>query len=83
MTKSLSELCELQIENEKIIRKASFLELDDIIKVGALFYTVRDLTPDAEKIRVCKGILKKKDRDLLELSWFSSVCDPGEDGDLS
>ena len=60
MTKSLSELCELQIENEKIIRKASFLELDDIIKVGALFYTVRDLTPDAEKIRVCKGILKRK-----------------------
>ena len=60
MAKSLSELCRLQIENEKIIRKASFLELDDIIKVGALFYTVRDITPDAEKIRACKEILKRK-----------------------
>ena len=60
IAKSLSELCRLQIENEKIIRKASFLELDDIIKVGALFYTVRDITPDAEKIRACKEILKRK-----------------------
>ena len=60
MTKTLSELCEIQIENEKIIRKASFLELDDIIKVGALFYTVRGITPDADKIRACKEILKRK-----------------------
>ena len=60
MTKTLSELCGIQIENEKIIRKASFLELDDIIKVGALFYTVRGITPDADKIRACKEILKRK-----------------------
>ncbi len=60
MTQSLQRLCELQIENEKIIRKASFLELDDIIKVGALFYTVRGIAPDAQRIRACKEILKRK-----------------------
>ena len=60
MTKTLSELCGIQIENEKIIRKASFLELDEVIKVGALFYTVRNISPDGEKIRACKEILKRK-----------------------
>lgn len=60
MANSLQELCGLQIENEKIIRKASFLELDEVIKVGALFYTVRNISPDGEKIRACKEILKRK-----------------------
>ena len=60
MANSLQELCRLQIENEKIIRKASFLELDEVIKVGALFYTVRNISPDGEKIRACKEILKRK-----------------------
>ena len=60
MTRTLQELCELQIENEKIVRKASFLEYDDVIKVGALFYTAGNTSPDAEKIRECKGILKRK-----------------------
>lgn len=60
MTELLQELCELQIENEKAVRKASFLEFDDVIKVGALFYTAKRMTPDAEKIRACKEILKRK-----------------------
>ena len=60
MTRSLQELCELQIENEKIVRKASFLELDDIIKISALFYTAKKIAPDVEKIRACKAILKTK-----------------------
>ena len=60
MTELLQELCELQIENEKVVRKASFLELDDVIKVGALFYTAKRMTPDTEKIRACKELLKRK-----------------------
>ena len=60
MTELLQELCELQIENEKVVRKASFLEFDDVIKVGALFYTAKRMTPDTEKIRACKEILKRK-----------------------
>ena len=60
MTESLRELCELQIENERILRKSSFLELDDVIKVGALFYTAKKITADTEKIRACREILKRK-----------------------
>jgi hypothetical protein len=60
MTQSLQELCELQIENEKVIRGASFLEDSDVIKVGALFYTTGKTVADAEKIRACKEILKRK-----------------------
>lgn len=60
MTELLQELCDLQIENEKIVRKASFLEFDDIIKIGALFFTANKRTADPEKIRSCREILKRK-----------------------
>lgn len=50
MTQSLQELCELQIENEKIIRGASFLEDSDVIKVGALFYMTGKTVADSEKM---------------------------------
>ena len=36
MNQSLRDLCELQIENERIIRGVSFLEDGNVIKVGAL-----------------------------------------------
>lgn len=60
MIQSLQELCELQIENERIIRDASFFSNGDIIKVSALFYTTGKNTADPEKIRACKEILKRK-----------------------
>jgi hypothetical protein len=60
MIQTLQELCELQIENERIIRSASFLGDGDIIKVGALFYTTGSAKADPEKIRACKEILKRK-----------------------
>ena len=51
MNQSLRDLCELQIENERIIRGVSFLEDGNVIKVGALFYTMGKATADPEKIR--------------------------------
>ena len=60
MNQSLRDLCELQIENERIIRGVSFLEDGNVIKVGALFYTMGKATADPEKIRASKEILKRK-----------------------
>ena len=60
MNQSLQELCELQISNEIAVKKASFMELDAMIKMAALFYTSRNQHADPDKIRACKEILKKK-----------------------
>lgn len=60
MNQSLQVLCELQISNEIAVKKASFMELDAMIKMAALFYTSRNQHADPDKIRACKEILKKK-----------------------
>ncbi len=60
MNSQLQRLCELQIENEQIVRKASLLELEEIAKMGALFYTVKGWQAEADKIKSCKEILKRK-----------------------
>lgn len=60
MNQTLQELCDLQIKNEAIVRKASLLEDDEQIKIGALFYTTKNQQADEEQIRRCKDILKSK-----------------------
>ena len=58
MNMKLQERCNLQIENEAIIRKAGFLQYEELIKLGALFYTTRGLKAEGEKIKACKKMLK-------------------------
>ena len=60
MDQVLQEICDLQIENEKAVKRASFLEDEDVIKIGALFHTARGLRAEEEKIRKCREILTKK-----------------------
>ncbi len=60
MDTQLQRLCELQIENETIVRKAAFLELEDLAKMGALFYTAKGWTANADTIKASKEILKRK-----------------------
>ena len=60
MNQQLQRLCELQAENEAVVRKAAILELEELAKMGALFYTAKGRTADAEKIKECKAILKRK-----------------------
>ena len=60
MNQTLQELCDLQIKNEAIVRKASLLQDDEQIKIGALFYTTKNQQADEEQIRRCKDILKSK-----------------------
>ena len=60
MNQTLQQICDLQIENEEIVKKASFLQYGEMVKLGALFYTSEKLEADEEKIRECKEILKKK-----------------------
>ena len=60
MNQQLQRLCELQIENEQIVRKAGFLEMEELSKMGALFCTAKGQRADPDQIRECKGILKRK-----------------------
>ena len=60
MDAKLQERCNLQIENEKILRQASRLETEESIKLGALLFTAMGYTADPEKIRNCRQILKTK-----------------------
>ena len=60
MDAKLQERCNLQIENEKILRQASRLETEESIKLGALLFTAMGYTADPEKIRKCRQILKTK-----------------------
>ena len=60
MNQQLQRLCELQIENEKIVRKAAILEMEELAKMGALFYTAKGRQADPERIKECKAILKRK-----------------------
>ena len=60
MDQKLQERCNLQIENEQIVRKAGVLQFEELSKMGALFFTAKGRTADREKIKQCRDILKQK-----------------------
>lgn len=60
MDQRLQNRCNLQIENEQIVRKAGILQYEELAKLGALFYTAEGRTADSEKIKQSRDILKQK-----------------------
>ena len=60
MDQKLQDRCNLQIENEQIVRKAGILQFEELAKLGALFYTAEGRTADREKIKQSRDILKQK-----------------------
>ena len=60
MDQQLQNKCDLQVENEQILRKGAFLEFEETVKMGALFYTSKGRTADKEKVNWCREILKRK-----------------------
>ena len=60
MDAKLQERCNLQIENERIIRQSTVLEKEESVKLGALLFTAIGLKADPEKIQKCRQILKTK-----------------------
>ena len=60
MDQKLQDRCNLQIENEQIVRKAGILQFEELAKLGALFYTAEGRTADKENIKQSRDILKQK-----------------------
>lgn len=58
MNERMMERCQLQIENEEIVRKAGLLQYEEMVKLGAWFYTARGQKADADRIKACRKILK-------------------------
>ncbi|MDO4532934.1 MAG: DUF4003 family protein [Coriobacteriia bacterium] len=60
MRASLLERCETQIRNEAALRKGHFLEYETIMKLGAMLFDNAGREVDAERLKECKRILKRK-----------------------
>ena len=60
MIMELMDSCSLQVENEQIVRNVGKLQMEELAKMGALFYTARNRHADGDKIKECKEILKRK-----------------------
>ena len=60
MNQSLQAKCDQLVANDRIIKKAGFLESTNLIKLGSLLYLFEDATPDADRIKACRKILKGK-----------------------
>lgn len=60
MIMELMDSCSLQVENEQIVRNVGKLQMEELAKMGALFYTARNRHADGDKIKESKEILKRK-----------------------
>ena len=60
MKQSLQERCEVQVRNEKALRKGHFLEHEQVLKLAAMMYANAGREVDQAYIKECKKILKSK-----------------------
>lgn len=68
MRESLHELCKNFINNRDTIMSAFGWESGYLYPVCAAVFTDKRQTADAERMKYCKDILKKKDRSFFQLS---------------
>ncbi len=60
MNQALRAKCDQLVANDRVIKKAGFLESTNLVKLGSLLYTFEGATPDVERIKACRKILKGK-----------------------
>ena len=60
MNQTLQAKCDQLVANDRIIKKAGFLESTSLVKLGSLLYLFEGTTPDLERIKACRKILKSK-----------------------
>ena len=60
MNQTLQAKCDQLVANDRIIKKAGFLESTSLVKLGSLLYLFEGKTPDLERIKTCRKILKGK-----------------------
>lgn len=60
MNQTLQAKCDQLVANDRIIKKAGFLESTGLVKLGSLLYLFEGATPDVDRIKACRKILKKK-----------------------
>ena len=60
MNQTLQAKCDQLVSNDRIIKKAGFLESTSLVKLGSLLYMFEGKTPDLERIKACRKILKGK-----------------------
>jgi len=60
MNQTLQERCDRLVASDRIIKKAGFLESTSLVKLGSLLYLFEGATPDVERIKACRKILKTK-----------------------
>ena len=48
MIMELMDSCSLQVENEQIVRNVGKLQMEELAKMGALFYTARNRHADGD-----------------------------------
>ena len=60
MNQTLQAKCERLVANDRIVKKAGFLESVNLVKLGSLLYLFEDAEPDVERIKACRKLLKTK-----------------------
>ena len=60
MNQTLQAKCDQLVANDRIIKKAGFFESTSLVKLGSLLYMFGNATPDADRIKACRKILKSK-----------------------
>lgn len=60
MRNSLKHLCDLQVENEAVLRRAARLDFEEVSKLAALIISSKGAVAEEGRIRDCRALLKKK-----------------------
>lgn len=60
MNQILQAKCDQLVANDRIIKQAGLLESTNLVKLGSLLYMFEGTTPDLERIKACRKILKSK-----------------------